>query len=383
MLSSIPHPLVTILIRAFPITDHAHGAMARFSARLALLCLLAAALPARGVIFYSTDDPLYNATEPTGQLAGSGWQYQGKWAGFLGTPIAPSLFVTAKHVRGSVGAPFEFGGKAYPTTAVYRDTESDLAIWQVCGVFPFYAPLYAGRDEAGKWCVVFGAGASRGEAVVVTNGTSTALKGWRWGAADGRLRWGQNQITGSVNGGSGQGELLRATFDADGGSNEAGLAGGDSGGGVFIQSGGAWQLAGLNLSVDGPFNTTDRGAGFYAAIFDTGGLYEGSEGNWSLVPERPWPQPAAWYATRISARLTWIRGIIAAYGEAEALPILEAADAPQGPYATVAGAAANSQSQTVTVPLPALNQFYRLRHCRALRITRVTVNAGTLVLGYE
>jgi hypothetical protein len=30
-----------------------------------------------------------------------------------------------------------------------------------------------------------------------------------------------------------------------------------------------------------------------------------------------------------------------------------------------------------------LNQFYRLGYCRALRITRVVVEAGNLVLSYE
>jgi len=357
--------------------------MARFSARLALLCMLAAALPARGVIFYSTGDPLYNTTEPAGELAGSGWQYQGTWLGFLGTPIAPNLFITAGHVGGSVGAPFLFRGQSYPTSAFYRDADTDLAIWQVCGAFPAYTPLYAGSDETGKRCVVFGCGAPRGEPVVVTNGASAAVKGWLWGQPDGRLRWGENQLAGIVNGGSGLGDVLRATFDANGGTNEACLAGGDSGGGVFIQAGGAWQLAGLNLSVQGPFNTTDRGAGFNAAIFDIGGLYEGSEGNWSRVPDLPWPQPAAWYATRISARLTWIKSIIAAHGGAEPPPVLEVAAAVQGPYAPAASASANLESRTVTVPIPTLNQFYRLRHCRSLRITRVTTDAGNLVLWYE
>jgi hypothetical protein len=357
--------------------------MSRPFLRLVLLCALASALPARGVIFYSTDDPLYNTTEPAGLLTGSGWQYQGKWHGFLGTPIAPNLFITAKHVGGSVGAAFTFRGQSYPTTAAYPDSDTDLAIWQVCGAFPAYAPLYSGADEAGKSCVVFGIGALRGEPVVVTNGASTALKGWLWGHADGRLRWGENQIAGIVNGGSGLGDVLRATFDANGGTNEACLAGGDSAGAVFIQAGGAWQLAGLNLSVDSPFNTTDQGAGFNAAIFDMGGLYQRSESDWLFVPEEPWRQPAAWYATRISARLTWIRGIIAGYSGAETLPTLEAAAAPQGPYAPVAGATVSLASQTVTVPLPMLNQFYRLGYCRALRITRVVVEAGNLVLSYE
>ena len=62
--------------------------------------------PSKAVILYGTDDPSANTTAPTGELAGSGWQYQGYFAGFLGTVIASNYFVTSNHISGSVGDVF-------------------------------------------------------------------------------------------------------------------------------------------------------------------------------------------------------------------------------------------------------------------------------------
>ena len=52
-----------------------------------LLCAVVLLAPARAVIFFSTSDPLFNTTAPTGGLAGSGWQWTGFWGGVTGTTI--------------------------------------------------------------------------------------------------------------------------------------------------------------------------------------------------------------------------------------------------------------------------------------------------------
>ncbi len=82
--------------------------------------------PAGAVILLGSGDPAYNTTPPTGALAGSGWQYQGTWGGFLGTPIAPQYFIAAHHVGGAVGQTFTFQGLAYTTTAFWDDPNSDF-----------------------------------------------------------------------------------------------------------------------------------------------------------------------------------------------------------------------------------------------------------------
>jgi hypothetical protein len=90
------------------------------------------------------------------------------------------------------------------------------------------------------------------------------------------------------------------------------LSVGDSGGAVFIKEGTTWKLAGINLSVDGPYNTSATGAGFQASIFDEGALYKGGEGKWQFKADSSADIPGAFYAIRISSRAAWIQSVVAA-----------------------------------------------------------------------
>src|SRR5690242_732658 len=137
---------------------------------LASLCasLWLGATPANAVLFYSTGDPNHNTTAPSGSLTNSGWQFEGIWGSFLGTPIAPKYFLTAEHIGGSVGDIFTFNGVQYTTTAVYDDPSSDLRIWRVCGTFPTFAQIYTNSDEQGKGLVVIGRGTQRGGEVTTS-----------------------------------------------------------------------------------------------------------------------------------------------------------------------------------------------------------------------
>ena len=135
---------------------------------------------ARAVILLGTGDPDANTTAPTGALAGSGWQYQGAFGAFLGTPIAPQFFMTAQHVAGA-SPTFVYNGTTYSLVQLYNDPFSDLSIWQIAGTFPSFAPLYTGSNETGQPLVVFGRGTQRG-GEVIANGE---LRGWGWGAGDG------------------------------------------------------------------------------------------------------------------------------------------------------------------------------------------------------
>ena len=122
------------------------------------------------------------------------------------------------------------------------------------------------------------------------------------------MSWGDNKVSGTLDGGSGYGQLLKFTFDRSGGTaNEGALSTGDSGGGVFINDNGKWKLAGINYLVDGPFSLTSGGSQFQASIFDKGGLY--INGNQSIADTAA-DIPGAWYATRVSSRNSWIKSII-------------------------------------------------------------------------
>lgn len=273
-----------------------------FSRRLIFTVLLAAILSfpagAEAIILLRTADPTANTIEPTGDLAGSGWQYQGTFGDFLGTPIAPHFFITAKHVGGA-SSKFTFRGGNYTVVRSFDDPSSDLRINEVAEIFPAFAPLYTKSDEVGHRLVVIGRGTQRGAERIV-NGQ---LRGWEWGTSDHLQRWGENNVVSVTPRG---GEMLRALFEQAGGTNEAHLSSGDSGGAVFIKDGDVWKLAGINSDVDSFTSGPDRGGPYNAALFDERGSYteDGTLVTGNVLV------PSGFYATRISSRVGWITSII-------------------------------------------------------------------------
>lgn len=290
-----------------------------------------------GVILYRSAQR--NTSAPTGGFANSGWQWQGQFGSFLGTAIAPQYFITAQHI--GAAPTFNLNGTSYNIDTSFgggsgfmNGPGSDLRIWKIQGTLPNWAPLYdanADGAEVGKTMIVFGRGASRGDEVyaqAVTGGGNQGgggnngdiggdgfhpgeLKGWRWANFDSVQSWGSNIVSGIFDGGPDFGPLVGFDFNRNGLFDEGGLAVGDSGGGLFVQTGGAWKLAGINLGVDGPWSYSETGPGFDASIFDAGGLYFQSGPNqWQYTPDQLQDIPGASYSTRISSSIGWIRGII-------------------------------------------------------------------------
>jgi PKD repeat protein len=270
------------------------------------------ALPSssEAVLFKSTADPAYNTNAPGGALINSGWQYEGSWGVFLGTPIAPNFFLAAHHIGGAPGDVFMLNGFAYHTTAFFDDPNSDLRVWQVAETFPDYAPLYTSVNEVGKHCVLFGRGTQRGPAVIVSGVTN----GWQWGGSDAVERWGENDVSSTITGGAGLGDFLRQTFDRGAGSNECQISVGDSSGGLFIQNGSVWQLAGIQYAVDGPFSNAVDGTMFEAALLDRGGLFEANGTNWTFIPNTGQDNPSGFFSTRVSSHIAWINSVISSNG---------------------------------------------------------------------
>ncbi len=258
------------------------------------------------ILFESTGDPGFNTTAPGGTLSGSGWQYEGQWntgaGNFLGTPVAPMFFLAAKHVGGAVGDEFVLNGFTYHTVAFSDCPNCDLTLWQTAETFPTNATMYAASAEVGKLCVVFGRGTDRGAPVIVSGLTN----GWTWGATNWVERWGQNVVS-EIYTDQTNGQMLRAFFEV----NECDLSDGDSSGGMFIQSGSTWELAGIHHAVDAPFSYNNTGnPQFDAALLNMGGLYVEVATNggttWIEAPQ----QPSSFYSTRVSANLGWINGVI-------------------------------------------------------------------------
>ncbi len=265
----------------------------------AVCCAIASS--ARGIILYRTADPAANTTAPGGNLANSGWQYQGLFGDYLGTPIAPHFFITAQHIVFNSDH-LEFGGVRYTLTKSFDDPGTDLRIFQVAETFPTFAPLYTGKDEIGKHLVVIGRGTQRGAAVT----SGGLVRGWGWGAADKLQRWGENIVTATPQRPPG-GDMIYALFNAPGLPNECHLSNGDSGGAVFLNDGGTWKLGGINYDVDGSFYTQPNGlGGFYAAIFDERGFY----GPTLHFVSGSSAVPSGFYASRISTHVPWIESVI-------------------------------------------------------------------------
>lgn len=278
-----------------------------------LILLGAGALPAGAVILFGSGDANVNTSTPGDN---SGWQYEGQLGGFIGTPIAPHFFLTARHIGGSVGATFLYHGQTFNTVAYYDDNDAasteltDLRIWEVDAAFPTYAPLYQGGSEVGRELRVHGCGAQRGDPVTLNQ----LPVGWNWGGVNYFQRWGTNVVSGLTDDG---GQYLTAAFDKNAGPNEAHLSAGDSGGGVFIQEDGLWKLAAINYGVDDVY-TADH-TQLVAAIFDARGYFtKNDDGTFTPVPDVGVAVPTSFYSTRVGPRLSWIASTIG--GALPALP---------------------------------------------------------------
>src|SRR5438477_8473342 len=157
-----------------------------FTCALAVIvCWQCTPRTASGIILY--DHWYRNKSAPTGTIANSGWQWEGNWGQFTGTPIGKNYFMTASHVGGGVGQSLVLNGVSYPSVAMYDDPSSDLRIWKTSKAFSSWAPIYSLQGEIGKTAVLMGRGTPRGSDVNV-NGS---LHGWQWAAPDNRLSWGQ------------------------------------------------------------------------------------------------------------------------------------------------------------------------------------------------
>lgn len=288
---------------------------------LGVMCLWMCSRSCDAIVFYATDDANHNTAAPTGVFEDSGWHYQGRYGSYLATIIGPQYLITAQHF-GTQGSTFVhngiFNGSADVVYNIDMAANGGLGFWDIAGtdlrvlkvqeLFPYYAPLYTGPLEVGLTLVTHGLGGARGTEVLV----GSTVHGWEHTSPDGVARWGSNTVSGIYS--SVLGDLITANFSAAGTAEEASLSVGDSGGGLFVNDGGVWKLAGVNYSVDGRFDTNNivgDGSDFDAVLFDRGGLYQGSDAfGWTLVPDLIADNPSSLYASRISTNASSIMEIM-------------------------------------------------------------------------
>ena len=267
--------------------------------------------PARAVVTYggsgSNDTVAPNSVE----------NYEGDFNGsFTGTIISSNFIVAAAHTFGSFTSAFTFNvGQANQTTYNMNvvATLDDLELWEIApnqtGSFPSanIAPLYTGSSEVGASIIDVGRGFARGTAI--------AGHGWNWSTeGQGPFSWGTNTISAiptdtslGVSGTMG-GDYLQYTFSANSSNpNECIDTEFDSGGGLFINVNGTYQLAGINSLVDLVATAPNVNDVLDASLYDEAGYWsQSASGAWFQVPETNPPTAESSYATRISSKQNFI-----------------------------------------------------------------------------
>jgi hypothetical protein len=158
-------------------------------------------------------------------------------------------------------------------------------------------------------------------------------QGYAWGGSSGgHLSWGASKVENyfsNPSGGDFYGTtLLGGAFlpSLGTGNMSSTLALDDSGGGLFVNVNGTWQLVGVNFGVDGPYSKNADGSNsFYASMWNQNGLYEpdGSGGWIPATPDDPGvlpSNPQFWFADTVTPAV--FSAIQSAVPEPATLPLL-------------------------------------------------------------
>jgi hypothetical protein len=280
---------------------------------LLLVVALGLGTPARAIIIFGS--PGQNLSAPTGALADSGWQWVGEWDanGFTagGVAVSPTQFLTSSHLGGQVGNTFLLDGHTYTATQIDTIAGTDLEVVTVDGTFSSWAPLYTGGDELGKSLVTYGFGVKRSGEVKLGGQT----KGWSWGTKIDGKSWGTGTVDAVGPYGTAQGfpgDKLGFAFQST--SHDSGIySQHDSGGGVFINDGGVWKLAGINYIVDNAVYQFNASTGNYdvvkpVSLFDLTGYFYQDENN-DFRPFSPDDRFFS-FATRVSTYSDQLRALL-------------------------------------------------------------------------
>ena len=249
----------------------------------------------------------------TGAAPGNVGNYEGIFNnGYTATPITSNAILTASHLTPGLTTAFIYdNGTATATTYTVQvvATLDDLAVWEIApnqtGSFSLTAPLYTGSGEVGSTIVDVGRGYGRGSAVT---------GGWAWGGNQGPFSWGTNTVsaidTDTQLGTSGSlgGDFLQYDFNNENPSspgynpNECMVTPFDSGGGVFINVGGQYQLAAVNSLYDGVYDSSGNPVG--ATLYDVYGYYNLDSQNNPVQITVHGPESS--FATRISSKQNFV-----------------------------------------------------------------------------
>ena len=224
---------------------------------LAYMFLLATAAPSVAVLIDSGDGT-GNTSAPTPD---PGWDNVGHRASWGAIYLGDGWVITANHVAAGT---VEFDGVSYPhlpslVTRIRNDDGSpaDLLVFGLALPHPPLPDLTLTSTSPGlgEDVILIGPGTNRGAFTSWQPNppSPSTIEGYEWGAGS-TMRWGTNEIAaepatpvlGTMS--------ISTEFDAGGTVHEAQAANGDSGGALFIDNGGNWELAGLLFAIGTFFN---------------------------------------------------------------------------------------------------------------------------------
>jgi len=103
-----------------------------------------------GVILYRTGDSGAKHAAPGPLFPHEGWDYEGSWGGFLGTPIAAAFFYISRDIGQAGGTTFTVLNVNCTVLRGFYDPQSDLVIWQIAQTFqPSHRSIPSGRSWSG------------------------------------------------------------------------------------------------------------------------------------------------------------------------------------------------------------------------------------------
>lgn len=230
--------------RSSPVSAGCRWANARWlpAPLLGALFLIALPQPSAQAVILSAGDGTGNTSAPADD---PGFASVGDVNGLSGVYLGNGWVLTANHVG---SGPMEFGGVTYPVVpgswqrlVGSGPNPPDLSLLRMVGDpgLPVTA-LATAPPPPGSEVVMIGRGLSRGAAI-----TWTSTEGWQWTSPKVK-RWGKNRIT-TTGVSIIDTESITMNFDSPGPAavaDEAHVAVGDSGGGVYWKSGGIWYLSG-------------------------------------------------------------------------------------------------------------------------------------------
>jgi hypothetical protein len=249
-----------------------------------VLAMAALAQPALGIIVINSDESENRATP----VNGAPWTYVARLDNHFGARasgvyLGNHYILTANHVDNDINNVF-LNGTNYTVDSSFTPVtfpNTDLRIIRILsdpGLPSLH--LIGSTDSAfNQPATMIGWGVGKGSAV--------PSQGWNWGDDTTRVeRWGTSVTLGNYKTDPVSGfTFLQTTFDITMGVQTGQLTGGDSGGGLFINFGGTWKLAGINSDVD-----TDNAA-----------LYDQSLALSGFQPDHSYFQSITQYADQINA----------------------------------------------------------------------------------